>query len=81
MAGALCKEGDSAGCEVEEDKMIFLLKLAYEAWVYAKYKWKSLEAFREWYDLLYAFKNSLRILCGILCLLKNKSRNADNEKS
>ena len=29
MAGALCKEDDSGGCEVEEDKMIFLLKLAY----------------------------------------------------
>ena len=48
--------------------MIFLLKLAYTAWVYANYKWKSLEAFREWYDLLYAFKNSLRILCGIFCV-------------
>ena len=29
MAGALCKEDDSGGCEVEKDKMIFLLKLAY----------------------------------------------------
>lgn len=29
MAGALCKEDDSGGREVEEDKMIFLLKLAY----------------------------------------------------
>lgn len=29
MAGALCKEDDSGGCKVEEDKMIFLLKLAY----------------------------------------------------
>ena len=68
MAGGLCKEGANGGCEVEEDKMIFLLKLAYRAWVYAKCKWKSLEALREWYDLLYAFKNSLQILCGMLCV-------------